>query len=104
MMKEKKESPITYTNKLERIIQSLTRVEGCCKYLKQFVPIKNTKAIMKLMKFSIGSTIPKSPRYNDINYTTVNEDLSFIRLTSKLKDLLYDRYVYLEIMYVLEFY
>ena len=86
-----KEQSIGYTNKLQSTIKSLTRVEGCCKALKPLVPITNSEAIMKLMKFSIGSTIPKSPRYGLLNYTALNDSLPVLHLTSKLKELLKNR-------------
>ena len=78
-------------NTLTSKIESLTRVQGCCKALKQLVPIKNAKPIMNLMKFSIGSTIPKSPRYGRINFTAIDDHLFFLHPTSRLKELLMNR-------------
>ena len=87
---ETKKSSFIY-NTLTSTLESRTRVQGCCKTLKQLVPIKNAKAIMNLMKFSIGSTIPKSPRYGSINFTAIDDRLPLLHLTSKLKELLMNR-------------
>ena len=87
---ETKKSSFIY-NTLTSTLESRTRVQGCCKTLKQLVPIRNAKAIMNLMKFSIGSTIPKSPRYGRLNFTAIDDHLPFLHLTSKLKELLMNR-------------
>ena len=87
---ETKKSSFMY-NTLTSKLESRTRVQGCCKSLKQLVPIRNAKAIMNLMKFSIGSTIPKSPRYGRLNFTAIDDRLPLLRLTSKLKELLVNR-------------
>ena len=78
-------------NTLTSKIESLTRIQGCCKALKPLVPIENTKQIMNLMKFSIGSTIPKSPRYGRINFTAIDDHLFFLHPSSRLKELLMNR-------------
>ena len=80
-------------NKLTRRLKSLNRVEGCCQTLELSLQTEKLKTIMNLVKFSIGSTIPRSPEYNNINFTQTNEDLSILRLQPRLKDLLQKRYL-----------
>ena len=43
--------------------QSLERVAGCCNALNPLLEQKMSKTIMDLMKLSIGTTIPRSPKY-----------------------------------------
>ena len=78
-------------NKLTRRLKSLIRVEGCCKTLEQNLQTEKWKIIMNLMKFSIGSTIPRSPEYDNENFTQANDDLPMLRLPPILKELLQKR-------------
>ena len=78
-------------NKLTRRLKSLIRVEGCCETLEQNLQTEKWKIIMNLMKFSIGSTIPRSPEYGYKNFSQINEDLPILRLPPRLKELLQER-------------
>ena len=52
-----------------RNARSLRKLEGCCKALSPLIHKKNLKTIMNVMRLSIGSTIPRSPRYSSSNST-----------------------------------
>ena len=78
-------------NKLARRLKSLIRVEGCCKTLEQNLQTEKWKIIMNLMKFSIGSTIPRSPEYGYKNFSQIHEELPILRLPLRLKELLQER-------------
>ena len=78
-------------NKLTKRIKALTRVEGCCQTLEQILQTEKWKMVMNLMKFSIGSTIPRSPEYGSANFTERNDDLPILRLPPVLKELLQER-------------
>ena len=80
-------------NKLTRRLKSLNRVEGCCETLEQNLQTEKWKIIMNLMKFSIGSTIPRSPEYGSKNFTQTNDDIAILRLQPRVKELLQERYL-----------
>ena len=80
-------------NKLTRRLKSLIRVEGCCETLEQNLQTEKWKIIMNLMKFSIGSTIPRSPEYGSKNFTQTNDDIAILRLQPRVKELLQERYL-----------
>ena len=80
-------------SKLTRRLKSLNRVEGCCETLEQNLQTEKWEIIMNLMKFSIGSTIPRSPEYSGENFTQTNDDLPILRLPPILKELLQERYL-----------
>ena len=80
-------------NKLTRRLKSLNRVEGCCETLEQNLQTEKWKIVMNLMKFSIGSTIPRSPKYGSKNFTQTNDDIAILRLQPRVKELLQERYL-----------
>ena len=90
MMKSNEDSAY---DKLATRILSLTRVEGCCQTLEQSLKTTNLNTIMNLMKFSIGSTIPKSPQYGKINFAKGDHELPVLQLPPMLKELLQNRYM-----------
>ena len=80
-------------NKLTRRLKSLNRVEGCCETLEHNLRTEMWNIIMNLMKFSIGSTIPRSPEYGSKNFTQTNDDIAILRLQPRVKLLLQERYL-----------
>ena len=78
-------------DKLTKRIKSLKRVEGCCETLEQRVQTEKLKIIMNLMKFSIGSTIPRSPEYITNNFTETTDDFPILVLQHRLKQLFLKR-------------
>ena len=62
-------------------------IRGCCTELAAFLQRKNLDMIMEMMKFSIGSTVPKS--FFPANGTMpVSEYFPLFPLTQPLNDLL----------------
>ena len=90
VMKSDNEEQIVGNN-LTRRIKSLNRVEGCCRTLELSLQTERWRIVMNLMKFSIGSTIPRSPEYGSKNYTQTNDDIHILRLQPRLKELLQER-------------
>ena len=48
---------------------------GCCSLLSPLLQVENLKTIMDVMRLSIGTTIPLSPRYSSLNSSTKKETL-----------------------------
>ena len=71
--------------------KSLERVDGCCSSLMPILKALNTKLIMDLMKFSIGTTIPKSLKYNTYPLETSSNGFPLYQPPDILKDSIEER-------------
>ena len=76
-----------------RNARSLRKLEGCCKALSPLVDKNNLKTIMDVMRLSIGTTIPLSPRYSSSNSTQDIKMLESLFPLDKLAIPLKTRYV-----------
>ena len=71
----------------------LEYLKGCCSTLSPILQLNNLKVLMDVMRLSIGTTIPHSPRYSNLSLTN---SVNMIDMLFPLEDLaieLENRYI-----------
>ena len=72
------------------------KINGCCSSLSPLLHVDRLKTIMDVMRFSIGATIPFSPRYASHNSTNNMKMVDMLYPHDKLAIELKNRYIHRE--------
>ena len=100
IMRSSEDKEYNSFGKLRARGKSLERVDGCCSALVPILGTQNLKLIMDLMKFSIGTTIPQSPKYNKYPLEMSSKAFPLFQPPSRLKRMIENRYF----QYILSFF